>query len=230
MTLYCPKMTDLTVAYGSPTLFNQGWTVRGGGAAATKSAFNLLGGYVEFDVEFAGVPTGVNANIYTISPSFGSSAFNQNKYCDGAKTGSQWCMEVDWVETNGNCGGATTLHTVQGGSKGCNAGGCQSSYYYNGKPNYHVKISHATNGQWTTVHDGKKIGPNDLTPMPQSSDWNTVANTMASKGAVIYSSQWTGWVPLSSCGTTGNLASSVFSIKNLKIYGKVVQGPTPSKC
>ena len=29
-----------------------------GGAAATKTAFNLLGGYVEYDVDFSGVPTG----------------------------------------------------------------------------------------------------------------------------------------------------------------------------
>ena len=30
-----------------------------GGAAATKSAFNLLGGYVEYDVDFSGVPPGM---------------------------------------------------------------------------------------------------------------------------------------------------------------------------
>jgi len=34
-------------------------------------------------------------------------------------------VEVDWIETNGNCGAATTLHTVEGYfSEGCNAGGC----------------------------------------------------------------------------------------------------------
>ena len=25
---------------------------------------------------------------------------------------SDRCVEVDWIESNGNCGGATTLHTV----------------------------------------------------------------------------------------------------------------------
>ena len=221
----------MTAAYGSPSLFNQGWTIRGGAAAATKAAFNLLGGYVEFDVEYAGVHTGVNANIYTISPSIGSGGFNQNNYCDGAATGSKFCMEVDWIETNGKCGGATTLHTIEGpGPNGCTAWGCRADYHYNGKANFHMKVSHASNGQWTTIHDGKTIGPNDLSPKPGSSDWSTVAQTLASKGAVIYSSQWTGWVPVVDCGTNGDLGSSTFSIKNLKIYGTVVQGPAPSKC
>jgi hypothetical protein len=96
----------LTAAYGSPSLYNQGWSVHAGGAAATKAAFNLLGGYVEYDIDFSGVRTGVNANIYTISPAGVSSTngFNQNNYCDGAQTGSKWCIEVDWVESNGNCG------------------------------------------------------------------------------------------------------------------------------
>merc|ERR1719162_1265940 len=55
---YCPSADDLTVAYCDknnkeepcPQLFDQGWTIEGGGGAATKSAFNLNGGYVEYDV------------------------------------------------------------------------------------------------------------------------------------------------------------------------------------
>ena len=47
-TAYCPSANDLTVAYGgsAPQIVNQGWTISGGGAVATKSSFNLLGGYV----------------------------------------------------------------------------------------------------------------------------------------------------------------------------------------
>merc|ERR1719230_1621708 len=47
-TEYCPGKDDLAVAYGNPQLVDGGWTISGGAGAATKSAFNLLGGYVEF--------------------------------------------------------------------------------------------------------------------------------------------------------------------------------------
>merc|ERR1711972_939943 len=51
----------------------------------------------------------------------------------------------------------------------------------------------------------------------------------AQYGAVLYSSQWVGWVP-GSCGGDGNLQASSFSVSNLKITGKVVQGPEPHRC
>merc|ERR1712110_277868 len=40
---------------------------------------------------------------------------------------------------------------------------------------------------------------------------------------------WTGWVP-GSCGGGGNLDASTFSVSNLRITGKVVQGPEPTRC
>jgi len=231
MKLYCPKSTDLIVAYGSASLFNGGWTVKGGGAAATKSSYNLLGGYVEYDIDFSAVRTGVNANIYTISPYVGSGGFNQNNYCDGAKTGSGFCLEVDWVESNGNCGGATTLHTIEGGgSNGCTAWGCSTEYHYNGRSSYHMRIEYSADGVWKTIRDGKTISGSDLHPTPGSYDWNKIKNDYTSRGAVIYSSEWTGWVPVSDCGTSGDLGASSFTVKNLKIYGKVVGGPAPSTC
>jgi hypothetical protein len=51
---------------------------------------------------------------------------------------------------------------------------------------------------------------------------------MKTYGAVIYSSQWQGWVP-GDCGS-GDLGSSQYTIKNLKITGRVVQGPEPRLC
>ena len=140
-------------------------------------------------------------------------------------------MEVDWVETNGNCGGATTLHTVAGpGSVGCTAWGCQLEYHYNGRPSFHMRVDYKTNGEWTTTRDGQKISPGNLNPVPGSSDWDSLVSAYKTRGAVIYSSQWTGWVPVSDCGTRGDLYSSTFSIKNLKVYGSVVQGPVPRTC
>jgi len=98
-----------------PSLTDGGWTVNGGGGVASKAAFNLLGGYVEYDIDLSNVDNGVNANIYTISPaSFSGSYFNKTlDYCDGAATGSDWCMELDWIEANGHCGGASTIHTIE---------------------------------------------------------------------------------------------------------------------
>lgn len=230
--VFCPSANDLTVAYGKPDIQNQGWGINGGGAAATKSSFNLNGGYVEYDIDFSGVPTGVNANIYTISPKgLGSSGYNNDaNYCDGADNDKPWCLEVDWIESNGNCGGATTLHTVQGpGSNGCTSWGCRQSYHYNGKTSFHMRIEYGQDGSWTTLRDGQNIGA--LSPSPSGSDWEVIKNFHESYGAVIYSSQWTGWVPVDDCGTNpGDLNSARFRVSNLKIAGSVVQGPIPTKC
>jgi len=228
---WCPSAGDFAVAYGTPQLNNQGWEVHGNGGVATKAAFNLVGGFVEFDIDLSGVNTGVNANIYTISPSIDSSGYSGDKYCDGADNDKPWCLEVDWLESNGNCGGATTLHTKAGpGSDGCTSWGCRASYHYNGHSSFHMRIEYGEDGSWTTIRDGQTIDAGSLSPSPGSGDWSVIKSAYASKGAVIYSSEWTGWVPVEDCGTSGDLPSSHFSIKNLKIKGSVVQGPTPQAC
>lgn len=224
-------MSDLIVAYGNPSLMNRGWSIQAGGGVATKAAYNLLGGYVEYDIDFSSVPTGVNANLYTISPAGLAGEFNQNNYCDGAQTGSKFCLEVDWIETNGNCGGATTLHTIEGpGPNGCTSWGCSKDYHYNGHASFHMRIEYDQYGQWKTIRDGNVIQGSDLSPQPSSYDWSIIQSAYSSSGAVLYSSQWTGWVPVADCGTQGDLSSSWFQVKNLQIYGRVAQGPTPSRC
>merc|ERR1712007_186733 len=40
---------------------------------------------------------------------------------------------------------------------------------------------------------------------------------------------WTWGVP-GNCGGDGNLGASTFSVSNMRIEGKVVQGPEPQKC
>jgi hypothetical protein len=57
---------------------------------------------------------------------------------------------------------------------------------------------------------------------------NGQSGEMKSKGAVIYSSQWQGWVP-GGCGE-GDLGSSRYTVTNLKITGKVIAGPEPRRC
>lgn len=228
---YCPSGDDFVVSYGSPQLYDQGWSVNGGGAAATKASFNLLGGSVEYDIDLSGVPPGVNANIYSISPEGIGGGFTGGDYCDGADNEQPWCVEVDWLESNGNCGGATTLHTKPGpGNDGCTSWGCRVNYHYNGRASFHMKVEFGADGQWTTKRDGQVISPNSLSPVPGESDWSTLAEQYSSRGAVVYSSQWTGWTPVDDCGGGGDLDSAHFSIKNLRIVGKVVQGPVPRQC
>jgi len=235
---YCPSADDLVVTYtspgGGPTRMNQGWQHRGGGGVGTKSSFNLLGGSVEYDIDFSGVHTGVNANIYSISPQF-SSSYGPDNYCDGAKpAGSEWCVEVDWIESNGNCGGQSTLHTRPGpgSGPGCTAWGCGNGYTYNGQASFHMKITYDNNGAWHTSHNGVVINPTDLNPQPQAYDNQMVQTYYQQKGAVIVSTQWVGWVPgIGGCSTNpGDLPSSTFTVKNLRINGTVVQGPRPQSC
>jgi len=232
--MYCPSAGDLVAAYGNPSIVDGGWSILGGGAAATKASFNLLGGSVEYDIDVSNANQGVNANIYTISPSNINSwfGFTQANFCDGSKTGSDWCVEVDWIESNGNCGGQTTLHTVPGpGEQGCTAWGCETQYQYYGSSSFHMKVTFgADDGKWTTIRNGQVIRPSSLSPVPLPSDVSTMMKYYATYGAVIYSSQWVGWVPVAACGQSGDLSTSSFTISNLRINGTVVQGPTPTLC
>jgi hypothetical protein len=213
-----------------PSLVDGGWTVNGGGGVATKSAFNLLGGYVEFDIDLSNVDNGVNANIYTIAPaSFAGSSFNKTlDYCDGAATGSDWCMELDWIEANGNCGGASTIHTKEGpGNDGCTAWGCRVEEHY-GNSKFHMRIEHDETGAWTVYRDGHVLS--GWNPDPSGS-WDYIKQMHTERGSVIYSSEWVGWVPVDDCGTSaGDLYGSSFTISKLVVNGEVVQGPEPREC
>jgi len=221
-------------AYGSPELMNQGYRVQGNGGAATKSTFNLLNGYVEFDVDVSNVRTGVNANLYAIAPSDLSKedGFNDpdNQYCDGAINDRKNCIELDWLESNGNCAGATTLHTVMGEGDGapCNSWGCRAHYTYDDGTAFHMRVEYDGNGRQTMYRNGNMI--TGFSPQPVDQDWATIKTVMQEKGVLIYGSEWTGWVPEEWCGTSGDLEASSYSISNLIIKGSVVQGPQPTAC
>merc|ERR1719367_2599980 len=159
------------------------------------------------------------------------------QYCDGAVTdrsrrsavsnasvNSYWCMEMDIYEANGNCGSASTVHTVKGHGGGCDAGGCQVTTHF-GSQSFKVHADFGADGTMAV-----SIGGIMQTPGQDEGSKAVVRNTMTSTGAVIQSSQWTGWVPVAECGTWGDKDSSVFKISNLRVKGKVVAGPTPRKC
>ena len=67
-------------------------------------------------------------------------------------------------------------------------------------------------------------------PKPDSDAKDYVKKTMAELGGQVHSSQWTGWVPGGSCGSSGKLDDSVFYVENVRILGRVVQGDAPTKC
>lgn len=232
---YCPTAEDLTWAYSPENIkiVDQGWTNTGGGGAATKSTFNLNGGYVEYDIDFSEVKTGVNANLYTVAPTVSGKFYNHTlDYCDGQGANQGFCCEMDFIESNGNCGGATTWHAFPGGgSDRCTAWGCASDYMYNGKAKFHMKIQYDSNGSPTVFRDGAQM--TGFNPSPQSQDMAVFKRSHEEKGAVIVSTMWVGWVPEDQCGGSSGeseLEASKFSVTNLKISGSVVQGPTPAEC
>merc|ERR1711957_912046 len=96
-------MGNSWIGIGGSTSWNgAGWTVNGGGGVTGKSSFNLLGGYVEFDVDNSGSKWGVNNNFYTISPDHAYT--NRNDYCDGQGPDASsplgiYCMEWTFAHT-----------------------------------------------------------------------------------------------------------------------------------
>merc|ERR1711920_10583 len=182
--------------------------VHGGGRVSSKASFNLAGGFMEFDMDLSNAHGNVNNNFYLTYPRDG------HTYCDsGGSCGGSCCAEFDLTENNGNCFQATTWHTDRSGGDHdgkAQTGGLSSQV--------HIKASWNSDGTQATVtvngnqHSGEGF-----------------QDVMSQYGAVIYSSQWTGWVP-GNCGGDGNLGASSFGVSNLRIEGKVVQGPEPNKC
>lgn len=220
--LYCLSQGDFQIE--GATWDGNGWTMTGSGGVHGKQTFNLLGGYVEMDLDTSGAHTGVNNNFYLVSPE--PSYFQATNDCDIQGQGKPACMEMDIIEMNGNCLAQTTWHTWPNHNGDCDQNGCFGQTSRSGKS--HIKAEFSTEGWMTVSMDGKKV---DVTnPVPSDKAVSYVAATMKRLGAQIQSSQWVGWVPDDNCGAAGDLDSSTFSIKNIRVSGSVVQGPTPSKC
>merc|ERR1712146_844700 len=182
-------------------------SILGRGRVSSKTAFNLLGGYIEFDMDLSAAHSGVNQNLYVVSlnrPNCGSGC-----YCDAPNGG---CMELDFIEANGHCAYATTWHTTMVSGQ------------------MHVKATFSEDGWMTVFVNGQKVDAGAVNPHPSARDASALKARMQSHGVVIESSQWRGWVPQGSCGGDYNLGASYFAVQNLHVKGSVVNGPEPQKC
>jgi hypothetical protein len=100
-----------------------------------------------------------------------------------------------------------------------------------------MKVAYELDGTFSVTRsdlDGQELdtfNSSDLSPQPTSTDFATLAEAYSQQGAVIYSSQWVGWVPeKETCGDNGNISNSNYTVSNLKVVGSVLKGPEPAFC
>ncbi|GMI13817.1 hypothetical protein TrLO_g934 [Triparma laevis f. longispina] len=221
--------------FGNAEFSNNGWILTGDARVSSKTAWNLLGGYMQFTMDVSNTADGVNTNFYTSSP--GKENLGASTYCDDQGDGEQGCMEMDIIENNGKCAMQTTVHTFQTDGQpnngDCDRWGCAASMPLPDSHVFEIKAMFNEDGSMDVFLDGALHTGYSLYPVPSDNSNSVVVSTMNSIGAVIESSQWFGWAPESdSCpsGSSGGLSSSVLKISDVQVFGKVVQGPTPTLC
>jgi len=219
--MYCPTQSDFTGG-GNIQWHGNGWTMTGSGGVHGKTAFDLLGGFVQFDIDTSGAQGGVNNNFYTSSP--WPSIFPS--YCDIQANSSPECMEMDIVENNGNCIAQTTWHTWPNHNGDCDQGGCWGKEYANGYRT--MRASFSWDGWMTVTTNGHEVQVTN--PVPSQNAKSYVQQQTQTNGLQFHSTQWVGWVPDGNCPGGGNVDYSTFSISNLIVSGSVIQGEEPTKC
>jgi hypothetical protein len=231
--LYCPTANDMNLEHGNVQFAEGGWSMTGDARVSSKTSWNLLGGFVEFDMDVSQVQHGVNTNLYTSSPE--KANCGKSCYCD-IQESDFWksCMEMDIIEANGICKMATTIHTspIDGkpDNRDCDRWGCQSMATLE-RQKFHIRAEFDEDGKLRVTMDG--VANDQYSPFPSFSSNDEVVKTMNCVGAVIESSQWFGWAPAhDSCpkGSNDTLANSHFSISNVNVMGSVLQGLEPAKC
>jgi len=219
--VYCPMQNDFD--YGGNIQWNgNGWTMKGSGGVHGKTAFNLLNGFVQFEMDTSGAQGGVNNNFYTSSPWRGLFP----KYCDIQQNSSPQCMEMDIVENNGNCISQVTWHTWPNHNGDCDEGGCWGKQYASGRRT--MRAEFAADGFMTVKINGNTVQVTN--PWPSNNAKKYVAQQTRDVGLQFHSTQWVGWVPGGNCPGGGNVDYSTFSVQNLIVSGTVVQGQQPTRC
>jgi len=221
--MYCPVQKDWNAGGSNIQWKGNGFTMTGPGGIHGKATFNLLNGYVQFDMDTSSAQPAVNNNFYTSSPWQG--LFPQ--YCDIQKNKSPMCMEMDIVENNGNCASQTTWHTWSNKNGGCDQNGCEGHRFINGRRTY--KAAFSGDGWMTVSINGQAVDINNPTPSGNAKDY--VKQQMEKIGVQFHSTQWVGWVPQeNSCPNGGNVNWSKYSVSNIQISGTLVQGTAPTRC
>jgi len=222
---YCPTLGDFDIAWGSVSGEGNGWRVDGEGGVHGRTSWNLLGGYIEFDMDVCGAQTGVNNNFYTISPQGGPSS----GYCDIQTNDSPICMELDIIENNGKCLGQSTWHVWGNKDGGCDQNGCYGQYHLDDGCQFHMRTEFGEDGSITQYRNGQVIQVNGG---PSDNEKNQIKQNMEDTGAAIASTQWTGWVPDDgSCGW-GDSNGAQFAVTNVVVHAPrgIKYGPAPPTC
>jgi hypothetical protein len=151
---FCPTAHDMINENATVTFADAGWSIKGSGRVSSKSAWNLLGGFMEFDIDLSEVDPEVNANFYTVSP-VGENCGSEC-YCD-SRTNTP-CMEMDIFEGNGQCAMSTTVHTFSTAGRpdnpDCDRWGCIAGISLP-SPKVHVKAMFSLDGRMTVAINGK---------------------------------------------------------------------------
>jgi len=222
---YCPTLGDFDIAWGSVSGEGNGWRVDGEGGVHGRTSWNLLGGFIEFDMDVCGAQTGVNNNFYTISPQGGPSS----GYCDIQTNDSPICMELDIIENNGKCLGQTTWHVWGNKDGGCDQNGCYGQYHLDDSCQFHMRTEFGEDGSITQYRNGLIVQVNGG---PSGNEKEQIRQNMESTGAALASTQWTGWVPDDgSCGG-GDSNGAQFAVTNVVVHAPkgIKFGPAPPTC
>merc|ERR1711871_1221285 len=169
---FCPQSQDMNNEYGDVQFDANGWTFTGDARVSSKASWNLLGGYVAFDMDVTGVAAEVNTNLYTSSMS--QPNCGEKCYCDIQKSpsGKPSCMEMDFVENNGRCAMATTIHTFATdgtpNNPNCDRWGCGSSLGLPSTGKFHVHAAFAMDGTLLLTLDGQANNHWNVAPSHQS--------------------------------------------------------------
>lgn len=229
---YCPTSEDFDLAYHTPygnvTAEGNGLRLYGRAGVNGRTSWNLLGGYIEFDMDVCGAQPGISSSVYTISPDGGLR--EPSDYCD-KRVLMYSCMELDMVESYGQCLGQTTWHVS---FDDCGPHGCRpyGRYRLDDGCKFHMRTEFGEDGSLTQYRNGQVIQVAGLS----TSDKVEIKQTMERAGALITSSSMEGGRDLhddhGSCHSGGDWDTSQFAITNVVVHAPrgITFGPTPPVC
>jgi hypothetical protein len=122
---WCPNISDLVVdqqdANAQVNLSSRKLTITGGARVSTKASYDILGGYVKFDLDLQSASPGVISNVHAIAAELVGGSYTKSSYCEGQggvggmKPNVKFCPELDIIRATGSVSGVSSLYTVPGG-------------------------------------------------------------------------------------------------------------------